>query len=138
MTRPFANQGHSTRGAALTRAGALLAALGAGVGLLAGCGEDCALYAVTGLRVRVVDCAGVAVCDASVSAAREGSDEVLRVPSGPACGYLGLEEQAGTYSVTAARGDVRSTPIEVTIVMGEVDGCPHVVPVERTIRLCGE
>jgi hypothetical protein len=76
------------------------------------------------------------VCDASVSAEQGGSIEVFEPSPGPECAYRGLWERAGTFRVTAARADVRSTPVDVTIEgTGE---CSHVVTETLTIRLCDE
>ncbi len=100
-----------------------------------GCGsnEACLAYAVAGLRVSVVRATdGQDICDATVVAVEGSYVEQLHAD---ACGFRGLWERPGTYTVRATRPGFRPKEMSpVRVVMGSGQ-CPHVEESRLTVPL---
>lgn len=99
---------------------------------------SCLPYIAYGLGVSVAsDQGGALICDAVVSA-REGTYSETLMPntdSAGLCRYLGAIERAGTYSVHAEHAGFSSDTVADIKVVSSGGDCPHVRPVEVTIRL---
>lgn len=89
------------------------------LGACAGCGGDDCLEraAVYGVRAVVVDRAGTPVCDATLTATSETYSETLQAY--PNCAYGGLNQQPGSFTLTASKPGVGSAETGVTVSMGE-------------------
>jgi hypothetical protein len=75
------------------------------------------------------------VCDASVTARLGSSSTQLMVlPGGNACEYVGPYEQAGTFTVTASKPGFRTATTEVTVPQGDC----HVEGQNVTLTLVAE
>lgn len=107
----------------------VLAAL---VSLTSSCepGVACTDEAVPGVRVTVFDASGLRVCSAVVVAKGAMDEETLRVTSDDpdVCTYSGLDERAGTFTLTATSARFVGQPSKtVTIERGECHVTTEVV-----------
>ena len=98
----------------------VLCALGACTGGEVACTAD---YRY-GLTVTVVDEAGAAICDATVTITDGDYEETLENVGGDDCAYVGAGERAGTYAITAEKAGYQ-TASESGVVVDE-DEC-HVI-----------
>jgi hypothetical protein len=95
-------------------------------GLLVGCCTD---VLINGVELEVVEeGSGEPICDAVVTASRDGEDTPL---SATVCAYVGLSDSPGSYTVTVEHPGHETKAIEITV---HEEGC-HVATARATVTL---